>query len=334
MSFKCKIGLHSWDGCKCSDCGLTREDHHNWKNDCNTCSECGKTRDDEHGWSLDCEKCWVCGITRENHHDWTKSCEQCSKCGKTRENHHDWSKDCEKCSKCGISRKNGHTWNGCKCSKCGIKRNQGHNWNISFKCTKCGTNAPRSVIDAALVDAINSGSQELVKIALDAGAEINRDIEVYPKRGSYDHLEIGSLLEGIPIIKNPLKIAIENDKVEIVRFLLKKGAILKIEKVNNPWNAILLDAATNNQPEIALLALEKGANINSRGLHHTNPLILASMFGHVQMVKFLITNGADLTSWSTDPYNPSRKGRTALMWARSEDHKEVTKILLDAGAIE
>lgn len=60
MSLRCKIGLHSWDGCKCT--------------------ECNKVRDEQHDWSQNCEKCSKCGKTRENNHDWSKDCEKCSKC--------------------------------------------------------------------------------------------------------------------------------------------------------------------------------------------------------------------------------------------------------------
>ncbi|MFZ4771413.1 MAG: hypothetical protein ACOYLO_14615 [Ferruginibacter sp.] len=114
MTFKCKIGLHSWDGCKCS--------------------ECSKTKDVGHDWSKDCEKCSKCGQTRDNQHDYSKDCEKCSKCGKSRDNQHDWSKDSEKCSNCGLER---HDWNGCKCSKCGKTRDSQHQWKDN-KCSICG----------------------------------------------------------------------------------------------------------------------------------------------------------------------------------------------------
>lgn len=79
MSIKCKLGLHSWNGCKCT----------------------------------------ICGQTRDKQHDWLENCEKCTTCGKTRENNHDWSNDCEKCSKCGNKRSNQHIFEGCKCTVCG-----------------------------------------------------------------------------------------------------------------------------------------------------------------------------------------------------------------------
>lgn len=157
MAFKCKIGLHSWNGCKCSECGKNRDEQHVWRG-CK-CAKCGETRDEQHDWSLDCEKCskcgkqsdyhhvWngcicnQCGKVRNEFHDWAKDCEKCSKCSLTRKNQHDWSKDCDKCSKCGRIRENQHDWSkDCeKCSKCGKIRMGQHDWSKDCEtCSRCG----------------------------------------------------------------------------------------------------------------------------------------------------------------------------------------------------
>jgi len=89
MSFKCNIGLHPWDGCKCSDCGRIRDAEHDVTVDCSKCARCGTTfSDDTHDWSQDCDKCSKCGKTREDQHSWLKNCEKCSKCGRIRSNMH------------------------------------------------------------------------------------------------------------------------------------------------------------------------------------------------------------------------------------------------------
>jgi len=41
MSFKCKIGFHDWNGCKCSACGKVRKQQHDWSVDFEKCSICG-----------------------------------------------------------------------------------------------------------------------------------------------------------------------------------------------------------------------------------------------------------------------------------------------------
>jgi len=191
-----------------------------------------------------------------------------------------------------------------------------------------------SFIDSEFIDAVTKGNIKMVLKAIESGVDISREIVFYPKPGSFSHLEIGGLLEAMPIKKNPLKIALENYQADVAKILLERGAILKNEHDKNPWNDILLGAAQKGSIDIALLALEKGAEVNCRGLHSSNPLILASVFGHVEIVKLLISKKSDLNSWSTDPYLPSRRLRTALMWASSEGHKEVVKILKEAGAIE
>lgn len=88
MSFKCNIGLHTWDGCKCTECGATRDKEHDNKADCGKCARCGKDLGDQHHWLADCEKCSSCGKTRENQHSWLKNCERCSKCGAVRTGMH------------------------------------------------------------------------------------------------------------------------------------------------------------------------------------------------------------------------------------------------------
>ncbi len=99
MKLTCLFGLHTWSGC--------------------TCTACGRTRDQEHDWSQDCEQCARCGAMRTNAHRWNRCV--CTNCGQTRDKGHDWSKDCEKCNICGKTRASDHKWNGLKCKKCGIE---------------------------------------------------------------------------------------------------------------------------------------------------------------------------------------------------------------------
>jgi len=61
MSFKCKIGLHSWNGCKCSECGITGDKQHDWSKNCEKCSKCGKIRENQHDWNVDNKICIRCG---------------------------------------------------------------------------------------------------------------------------------------------------------------------------------------------------------------------------------------------------------------------------------
>jgi tetratricopeptide (TPR) repeat protein len=83
MNLKCAIGMHHWAGCKCSECGKTREEAHDWAADCEKCAKCGKSRAGAHTWTgCTCSKC---GKKRDDSHDWTTNYEKCAKCGKVRE---------------------------------------------------------------------------------------------------------------------------------------------------------------------------------------------------------------------------------------------------------
>ena len=82
MSLSCKIGIHSWDGCKCTKCSKIRDENHSW--DGCKCSKCGKTKDENHSW--DGCQCTNCGSISDKDHTWAlKSC-RCTKCGKDFEN--------------------------------------------------------------------------------------------------------------------------------------------------------------------------------------------------------------------------------------------------------
>jgi hypothetical protein len=62
---------HTWDGCKCSACGETRDQDHYWDEDCKECkcTRCGKLLDHMHRWEAG--RCVVCGQTLEHAFFWT-----------------------------------------------------------------------------------------------------------------------------------------------------------------------------------------------------------------------------------------------------------------------
>src|SRR3954469_23722978 len=80
-----------------------------------------------------------------------------------------------------------------------------------------------------------------------------------------------------------------------------KRLAVSIEDINfsNPegWNAIIL-SAFNHHIEVVSFLLENGANINSRGLHGTTVLMYAKtkvlQNNNYAFLDFLIENGADL----------------------------------------
>ena len=50
MPLLCRIGMHSWRGCRCPKCGRLRNKQHDWKGDCRKCVGCGRMRNIQHTW--------------------------------------------------------------------------------------------------------------------------------------------------------------------------------------------------------------------------------------------------------------------------------------------
>lgn len=101
MKIICKLGIHRWDGCKCTLCSETRDMGHLW-NGCK-CTRCGTTRDEGHSWN-GC-KCRICRAVRDEQHDWD-GC-KCRICGRIREGYHQWNETKCVCLKC---HRENHDW--------------------------------------------------------------------------------------------------------------------------------------------------------------------------------------------------------------------------------
>lgn len=66
-------------------------------------------------------------------------------------------------------------------------------------------------------------------------------------------------------------------------------------------------------------------DINAPDAEGTPPVIYAACFGHQDVVSSLLTNGALVDKQDRNQW-------TALMWAMTNKHKAITKLLLDHGA--
>lgn len=111
------------------------------------------------------------------------------------------------------------------------------------------------------------------------------------------------------------------------------GATYMMEKGMNPdtmsWHhvTILHDMAQKGDIEKAVLLLKHGADINPVDEEYqSTPLGMATRWGHIEMVEFLLKQGADPTksgaAWSTP-----------LAWAIKKGHSEIAHLLKQSGAI-
>ena len=78
--------------------------------------------------------------------------------------------------------------------------------------------------------------------------------------------------------------------------------------------------------EVVRFLVENGASVNILGRDGRTPLYFAALDGHIDVVRFLVENGADV--------NPRSHFTTPLDIALSSGHEEVANYLHSQGGIE
>ncbi len=116
--------------------------------------------------------------------------------------------------------------------------------------------------------------------------------------------------------------AVEN-KPDIVRYLLQRGAMVDYANING--STALGLAAWKGHTEIAKMLIEKGAKLDVQNKNGDTALTLAAAHGHAEIAKFLIEKGVKLDV-------QSKNGNTALIVAAAEGRTEIAKLLIVKGA--
>lgn len=156
-------------------------------------------------------------------------------------------------------------------------------------------------------------------------------------------------------LKKPLHYAAQGGHMELVKFLLAKGAVL--DSKNNVGETPLMYACAYGKKEVAGYLLKKGADLHHKTKFGT-PVSYAAMRGNEEIVLYLVEKGADVTvaddngqtllhqcAWKGSgkmvnmlikkgiPANVRTKhGQTPLHIALLDGNLEVVKVLLKHGA--
>jgi ankyrin repeat protein len=118
--------------------------------------------------------------------------------------------------------------------------------------------------------------------------------------------------------------AVHRDNPALVKLLIAAGA--DVTAANRYGVTPLKLASINRNAATAEILLEAGADANTTSAEGETVLMAAARTGNPDLVRVLIARGADVNA--TEKW----RGQTALMWAISEKHLPVVRLLLDAGA--
>ncbi|EHK48577.1 hypothetical protein TRIATDRAFT_191145, partial [Trichoderma atroviride IMI 206040] len=109
----------------------------------------------------------------------------------------------------------------------------------------------------------------------------------------------------------------------VAKLCLEKGSNIEAKGIYGETPLSL--AASRDYADIVKMLLEKGADIEATNKRGETPLWGAAANGHADIVKMLLDNGADIEA--ADKYR-----QTSLYWAALEGHADIVKLLLEKGA--
>jgi len=123
--------------------------------------------------------------------------------------------------------------------------------------------------------------------------------------------------------KTPLMYAVENDRINIAKLLLAKGA--ETNDADTLGDTALLKAAEKTNLDIMKMLLKNGADVNATNNNGDTPLLNVTKKGHIVAVELLLS------------YNPiidvkNADGETALNSATSRGFKNIEKLLKSSAA--
>jgi ankyrin repeat protein len=196
----------------------------------------------------------------------------------------------------------------------------------------------------ALHLAVDRGHEEIVRLLVDAGADVNHSHSLI-MTNSVLHTALGQRNVNINIVhillthgadvnalsgwnaESPLQIVVWSGQKELTRMLVDAGANVNYVNLrsNDPVakNLPLQHAVEQQNIDLVRILLGAKANIGAVGYRWKTPLWTAAKCGHEDIVKLFLDSGEDLT----------RENKTAaLAAARNWNHHTIADILLAAGA--
>jgi len=209
----------------------------------------------------------------------------------------------------------------------------------------CAREIPQIDLDAelstsenALWLATSSGSQEKTRALADAGAKLD------VRGGEYRTTPLGNavLQEDIDLVRyllrkgadvnmrsktnsSPANYAVGKGNLEILKMLKSAGADLDGLEGEDDASLLIIAAATDNQDILEYLLAQK-VDVNKQDAKGRTAMSTASFAGYLEIVKSLVRSGADLdTLYGPDEFS-------ALAAAVLQGHTDIALFLIQSGA--
>ena len=200
------------------------------------------------------------------------------------------------------------------------------------------------------MNAARSGSLELVKALVEAGASIDQQKRGERRKGlgetalmraaKYGHADIVEYLAGMGADVNAQNYK-ENTALiltrspEVTRVLLDSGA--RINDSNRSGLTALMDAARSGSLETVKVLVEAGARVDQRpqyndGTQGRTALLEAARNGQAGVVEYLAGIGADVNTKYSTEMGSQENEYSALMLASVRGDVDTVNVLLQAGA--
>uniref|UniRef100_A0A8C6N5N3 Ankyrin repeat and KH domain containing 1 n=1 Tax=Mus spicilegus TaxID=10103 RepID=A0A8C6N5N3_MUSSI len=169
--------------------------------------------------------------------------------------------------------------------------------------------------------AASGGYVNIIKILLNAGAEINSRYHL-----NLSLLTFSSVMTGSKLGISPLMLAAMNGHVPAVKLLLDMGSDINAQIETNRNTALTL-ACFQGRAEVVSLLLDRKANVEHRAKTGLTPLMEAASGGYAEVGRVLLDKGADVNA----PPVPSSRD-TALTIAADKGHYKFCELLINRGA--
>jgi ankyrin repeat protein len=160
-----------------------------------------------------------------------------------------------------------------------------------------------------LMHAAMCENAEIVKMLIDAGADVNKK----------DKNGMTALMHAVYNLGQTSP----KSNVEISKILIESGADVNMVTEYNDTALHLLCSKTKDMVEVADLLIKAGADVNVKDSNERTPLMEAVLQKNIKIVKSLIESGADINIKNS-------LNKTALMIAREYGYTDIVKLLTDA----